>query len=140
MNEKKLYTIFVIFVIVLIIGSFFGGYFISRGRSNSKIKDAQNTVDTLTEKVTKLDGDLEIAEQEISTLRELQSRDRETIERFSKSNRAITELVKQQGNIINELREQSTRIEESSGSITSELGNAINSIEEIIHYIQMGED
>lgn len=140
MNEKKLYTIFIIFVIVLIIGSFLGGYFISRGRSNSEIRDAQNTVDTLTKKVEKLDNDLEIAEQEISTLRELQSADRKTIEGLYQSNRTIAELVGKQGNIINELRNESTGIEESSSTIEIGLRDAIRSVDEIIYYIQMGED
>ena len=139
MNEKKNWFLF-ISIIVLITIFFLGGYFTARGRSNSEIRDAQSTVDTLTEKVTKFDSDLKIAEQEINTLRELQSRDRKTIEELYQSNRSITELVGKQRNIINELREQSTRIEGSSSSITSGLGNAINSVDEIIQYIQMGEN
>lgn len=140
MNEKIIRIILIGFILLLIIGSFFGGYFISRGRSNSKIRDAQNTVNEITEKVKKLNGDLKIAEQEISTLRKLQSADRETIERLSKSNRTITELIEQQGNLINELREQSTRIEESSSSIEIGLGRSIRSVDEIINFIEMGKD
>ncbi|MHA1302126.1 MAG: hypothetical protein ACTSPI_00290 [Candidatus Heimdallarchaeaceae archaeon] len=135
MNEKKSWFLF-IGIIVLIIASFFGGYFISRGRSDYEIRDAQNTIDELTKKFTKLDNDFEIAESEINTLRELQSRDKQAIENLSKSNRAITGLVEQQRNLINQLKKQSTEIEGSSDSITNGLGNAINSVEEIIQYIQ----
>lgn len=139
MNEKKNWFLF-ISVIVLLITFFFGGYFIARGRSNSEIREAQNTVNTLTETVKKLDSGLKIAESEISTLRSLQSRDRETINRLYQSNRTITGLVRKQGNIINELREQGTRIEESSSSIEIGLGQAIKSIDGIINFIQERKD
>lgn len=140
MNEKKLWICFIVFVLILLVGSFFGGYFISRGRSNIEIREAKNTVSRLEGEIEILNCDLETARTEIATLRGIQSEDRATIKGLAESNRNITEFVGKQGTIFNELREYSKQIGNTSGEFEAEFEGAIQSVDDIIKIIQAGED
>lgn len=140
MKDEKLLVILVIVIVALIAGSFLGGFFIAKSRSNTKIAEAQDTIDRLGKQVEGVNSDLESARTEIRNLRELQSADRDTIERLAQSNRRASELIGEQRELINELREQNTGIGNESSSITSGLGNAVESVDSIIQILSTRED
>lgn len=140
MKDEKLLVILVIVVVALIAGSFLGGYLIARSRSNTKIAEAQDTIDRLGKQIEGVNGDLASARSEIDELRKLQSADRDTIERLALANRRASELIGEQGSLINELREQNTGIGNESSSITIGLGDAVESIDGIIQILAAGEN
>lgn len=139
MNENRIW-VFIVAIILAIICAFISGYFLGRSGNNTSIREAQSTIDSLETEVGNLKPNLEIAERRIKELEELQSADRETIDRLAESNRVAEELVKQQRNIINEFEERSTAIETESSEIGTGIGNAINTVDGIIEYIKNREN
>ena len=148
MNDAKKIDWFTIVTDILIfIFAFTLGFFINQGRGNTKIADAQATVESLGATVTELNKTIELANTENERLRKIYEEDRARIGELettnielSASHRTTTELIEQQRNLIREITIGDSRAGESSSEITEGLGEAISTIDSIIQDIQERED
>ena len=148
MNEnKKRYGLLIGGLIIIFLLSFVMGYYIGRGRTDSKIADAQSTIDTLTITIGEVNETIESANIEIKRLGELRETDRERIDQLEESNTELSEsyqrtsnLVEKQRQLITEITSGSDAAGRSSSEITSGLRQAIRTIDSIIKSIQDRED
>ena len=143
MNENKKWNLFLISsVIIIFLLAFVMGYYIGRGGVNIKLADAQTTIESLRVTVGNLDKAVKRAGIENKRLRSIYENDRTRItelEGFNTelraSNKRTTKLLEQQRNLIDAITSGNTIAEESSVGITRGLGEAIQTVDNIIKSI-----
>ena len=148
MNEHKKWNwpLTGVFIVVFLLAVAVG-YYIGRGRTDSRITDAESTVADLTITVGELNETIESADLEIKELGRLRDTDGERISDLEESNTALTEshqrtsaLIEKQRQLIAEITSGSDESERSSSEITEGLRQAVKTINSIIKSIQDRED
>ena len=148
MNENKKWRGLLIGAVVIVfLLSTIMGYYIGRGRTDSRITEAQSTIDNLRITVGELNRTITNTNLEVEKLGRLRDTDKETISqledfniRLSKAHNQTAKLVEEQRHLIEEITSGSDAAGRSSSEITSGLRQAIRTIDSIIKSIQDRED
>ena len=133
MNDKTIFRLIVIGCVLITILCFTIGFIVGRRADRVKIKDAEGTISNLESTIGDLNETIRTTKLENSRLEELHKADGESIKR-------LTELLEQQRNIISEIETRNIEITESGDAITKGIGNAIDTVDEIIKGIEQKDD
>lgn len=127
-------------LIVLVFVAFLLGNLSGRRGTAEKIKELEDTVDSLNGTVTGLESTVESSKQEIDRLGKLRERDAGTIAELTETSRRFDEITRAQRDLIDAIETGSSELGDTGSGIEKGLVHAVAAVDELIKDIETGED